>query len=77
MEDKVVIVTAEDWEAIYVNGNSVYQDHRVTDMWTLKQYIPKTLVGDIEEYEVDYEWFAEYGEEYGCLPDKLDEVELD
>lgn len=65
---KVVIVDADDWKALYVDGKLVTQDHRIDN-----KVILKALGIELETVEPDAEWF-QFSVGYH-FPDTFDEVE--
>ena len=67
---KLTLVSADDWEALYVNGKVYEQNHTV-------QLIPcLQKLGVVEIEEVDA-YNDPITEERGCFPDKLSEVTPD
>lgn len=68
---EIVIASYDDWEALYVDGVSVCQDHKIT-IQDLKEFVPNGQFKDLVNKEVDYGWFEESGAD--SLPDKLEDV---
>lgn len=65
---KVVIVDADDWKALYVDGKLVTQDHRIEN-----RDILRALGIELETVEPDPEWFEFSAGSH--FPKTLDEVE--
>lgn len=63
---KLTLVTADDWQGLYVDGVLVHEDHRIRpgDLFDLAP------LGVLEEREADLAWM----EERGRLPTSLDDV---
>lgn len=71
--DVALIDTGNDWCALYVNGKSVMQAHKI-DIEDVLDYLGIKL--EFSRPTVDDEWFERYGEKYGQLPDKLKDVKV-
>lgn len=62
---KIVIVSGDDWEGLYIDGKIVDQGHRLR-----LEEVLRLLGFDVDCKEADNEWL----EQYGNLPDKLKDV---
>ena len=70
---KVVYIDGDDWNALYVNGEIVWQDHELSDIKGLE------LVKDVgpftvERHEAESEWLDNQIQKTGEFPDSLDDV---
>lgn len=66
----IALVKADDWKALYVNGECVYQGHSIPDF----EWIMTFKNMGIEAVEV---WAEEQAEELGGFPASFDEVKQD
>lgn len=71
--DITLVSTGNDWDALYINGKAVMQAHSIT-VEDVLDYLGITLA--INRPTVDDEWFDEYGDEHGQLPDNLADVKI-
>ena len=62
---KIVIVSGDDWQGIYIDGQLKYEGHSIRPM-----DIFEVLGINHEQFECDFEWL----EERGRLPKNLEEV---
>lgn len=71
---EIEIHQLDDWEALYVDGTAVAQDHsRTFDRWLRDQEFPLTIKSMVTEYHSG-DAVSEYGENTGGLPDTLAEL---
>lgn len=66
-EREIVIVDADDWAGLYIDGKLVYEGHSID-----YRQVFKHLNIDYSRKEADFEWM----DEVGRLPENLSEVEL-
>ncbi len=69
--DITLVSTGNDWDALYINGKAVMQAHSIT-MEDVLEYLGIAVT--ISRPTVDDEWFDEYADKYGQLPDNLVDV---
>lgn len=71
---EIEIHMLDDWEALYVDGTAVAQNHsRTFYRWLRDQTFPLTIKSMVTEYHSG-DSVSEYGEKSGCLPDTLAEL---
>ena len=75
MEVKIELHSVDDWEALYVNGVSVYQTHRNTLSWWLNHgaKFPLNILSLVDEYH-EGDALDEYACNTGGLPETLEEL---
>lgn len=72
---EVVLVSYDDWAALYINGKAVCQQHEIT-LYDLQEYVPETKVKDIQLKSPDEKWFYSVVAEIGNFPEDLEEVKF-
>lgn len=66
---KIVFITADDWEGLYIDGTLVAEGHNIP-----RHELMRALgFEDYKSLSADYEWLSERG----TLPKKLSEVKLE
>jgi hypothetical protein len=75
---KAVLVSAEDWQGMFVNGKLDYEGHEIS-LSDLKKICKhhKINITDIEQKCVTDDYYDRYLSRYGSFPNDLSEVELD
>lgn len=69
MQKNFTLVSYDDWQALYLNGNVVTQDHQVrTDE------LIESLKDGYDTFEEHFYENNEYMEEEGQFPDKLKDI---
>lgn len=63
---KIVFVTADDWEGLYVDGKLRFENH------SIRPYNIAQVLEDCEVISCDEEWL----EERGFLPENLGDVKI-
>lgn len=66
---ELVVVQIDDWEALYVDGKSVLQNHDIEP----KDMCNYTPIISLEVYQ-GCEKLEQYAHDYGYLPKSLDQV---
>ena len=65
---KVVIVDGDSWKGLYIDGELVLEDHRLSLVKVIE-----AVTGECPEcVEADFDWIAERG----AFPRKLSDVEV-
>ena len=67
--NKVIILSGNDWEALYVNGESVWQSHGI-DLKDLNEYAP---IEHIDFYLANEE-LEDFALDTGYFPRSIEEV---
>lgn len=66
--NKLIILSVDDWQVLYVNGDEKYQSHMI-DISHISKFCPISSIGET--------WISgklsDYVEEYGRFPSTLEE----
>lgn len=74
---KAVLVKADDWQGIFIDGKLDYEGHEIT-ISDMKKICKRHNINitDIDEKWVTDDYYERYLSEYGNFPNDLSEVEL-
>lgn len=69
----------DDWAGLYEdegsgNFKNIYEDHEVE--WYLLEIAQGISIRLLERKEVDYDWFDEYYNEHGSMPDNWNDIKF-
>lgn len=76
MTSQAVLVKSDDWQALFVDGKSVIQSHRIT-LEDFAIYIPNHTFGELGYAWVTDEYYNGYMMDSGRMHSNLEDVDLD
>jgi hypothetical protein len=80
MKNEVLILDADDWEGMFVNGKLEMEGHRLNDGCSRKAFLShvckkyEVTLDEIKEGYVDDDYRSNILEEEGCFREDLSEV---
>lgn len=72
MERNIVLMNADDWQGLYINGELVEEDHKI-DLVDAFDRFDIDSFSSLETHCVNQEWI----EDAGCFPDDIEDCILE
>jgi hypothetical protein len=71
-KNKYVLISGDDWQGLYRNGELVCEDHRIRVEDALNEVISSGGISEFTRSECDYDWLSDVGN----LPKLLTDVKF-